>query len=647
MPNTARRNWIFILFAIILISPLFNIPRPTNVSSIPWRVELLFSLAITVLLALKLRDEATIRAQNEVFFGGPLRPLLLPIVLFTLWSGISTVWSSSTTAAVHHTLVWANYLFVFAITAELTTNAQGRSKIIFALSAIAILLGLIAGFDFLTIVDFSAQEGALRIRYAKFAEMVVTIAPLLFSVALIVKSRRSLAGALTVASLAWITVMLSLSKGAFIAGAVGVGFLFGLVLIFKKQQRRRVALIAAVWLCMTIGFQFGVSYFTAIPSTADYISGSHQRGPSTSDMRVFTWKVAFEMFRTSPIAGVGADNFGLAFNEARTSFARSDPHDPGSAIGEDYVFERAHNEFLQVAAELGVVGLALFGSAFCVLLYSLLSAIRRYGRQLSPMFYGSLAGLVAFFVSSMVSSFSFRAYQNGSVFFVVAGFAVSYLCRRTRTACPPTAEYRMNFKLVGIFAAITLFVFSFSKATSQYLLFAGERTADLGQALSFYAASAGLDPDNPGAELAAAEALVRDKRWAEAVPHFRRTIDRGFGVSVVYSYLANAQEMSGDLNGAEQSLREASNIFPRSTFVMVRRAIVLEKLGRFEDAAEQINVARSIDMRQTNGWYSVIKDGILKAHLKATAEPDNFAAPPALLPENAIHAYNDEKVRID
>src|SRR5436190_1477816 len=100
--------------------------------------------------------------------------------------------------------------------------------------------------------------------------------------------------------------------------------------------------------------------------------------------------------------------------------------------------------------------------------------------------------------------------------------------------------------------------------------------------------------------------------------------------------MANAQEMTGDLSSAEATLREAASIFPRSTFIRARLAIVLEKQGQMEEAMRQLAIGRSYNLQQTNGWYSVIKDGILNAHLKATSDPSYYSAPPELRPQDAI-----------
>ena len=647
MKKPAFANWGLILLAIILISPLLNLPRPTNISSIPWRVELFFSIFAVTCFVIYFLSKTIPRYEDPSVIDSPHRPAILFLAGFVLWSAISFAWSRSPTAAVHHTLVWGNYAFVLLFSCFASSRLQGRSKTLYLLGALTCIIGALACFDFLTIQDFSIQEGTLRIRYAKFAELLITFAPLLFAVPIMSKTRRGLFTGLAIASLAWCGAMLSLSKGAFLAGFLGLIVSFLLILSFKATFRKRALLAASVWLAVTLTFQLGFSFLTSIPSTAEYISGSHQSGPNTSNMRIFTWKIARQMFIENPIVGVGGDNFGINVNDARAKYAAVDPDDVDSGIGEDYIFERAHNEIFQIACELGSIGLLLFVGFGGSIAFVLGREIFRRGKHISPLFYGAIGGALAFTASSLVSSFSFRAFQNGLVFMIVLGFAMSYIRTESRsTKIENEAEPAgPQFRWLAVSLATMLAVFSLSKAGSQYVLYAGERARDVHEAVSYFDTASRLDPDNPGAELAAAELLAREQRWEESVPHFRRAIDRGFGVSFLYSYLANAQEKYRDLPAAARTLNEAAAIFPRSTFIRVRTAIVLEKLGRQDDAEAQLSISRTIDKRQTDGWYSVIKEGILKAHLNATAEPENYAAPPDLLPASAIYAYNDEKIK--
>jgi O-antigen ligase len=580
----------------------------------------------------------------SMFASASFGPAIGFLTAFCAWSLMSIVWSESPHAAVQHTLVWATYAVILLLSLSAAQKGGGKTLILDTFIAVAILVGVLSCFDFITLQDFSVQEGSLRIRYGKFAELLATIAPVVFSASLKFSGRQRLLLA-AIGLLGWTGIMLSLSKGAFLAGGFAFVLLFASAAVFKRRMRKQVLVSAAVWIAFTVSFQLAFSALTAVPSTTDYISGDHDATRSTSSMRIYTWKVAVEMLRSQPVFGVGADNFGISVNDARRALAQKSPGDADSAIGEDYIFERAHNEPLQIASELGIAGFLLFSGFAISILAIIVRAIWTNGTRLSPLCYGGLAGMAGFAIGSMVSSFSFRAFQNGAVFFLVLGLTLALTRRRPSEPSATFKDARLSTIVVTV--PILLALFSASKAASQYVHFWGERTADTQTAVRLYETAARLDADNAGPELASAERLAREKRWVDTVPYFRRSIEKGFGVSVIYSYLANAQEQAGDPSASADTLREACEIFPRSVFLRVRWATNLEKLGRNDEAAKEMEIARSIDMRQANGWHSVMKDGILYAHIHATNDPTNFAAPPDLMPENAIHAYNDQKAFFD
>jgi O-antigen ligase len=90
---------------------------------------------------------------------------------------------------------------------------------------------------------------------------------------------------------------------------------------------------------------------------------------STTSGRTDIWKVGLRMVRAHPVVGVGSGNYTIA-----------EPHylliSPGAIKRGDFILDRtlvAHNIYLHVLAEMGVIGLALFLS---VLGFSISAAVR-------------------------------------------------------------------------------------------------------------------------------------------------------------------------------------------------------------------------------------------------------------------------------
>jgi hypothetical protein len=73
-----------------------------------------------------------------------------------------------------------------------------------------------------------------------------------------------------------------------------------------------------------------------------------------------------------------------------------------------------------------------------------------------------------------------------------------------------------------------------------------------------------------------------------------------------------------------------------------RYAVYLEDAGRPADASAQMDIARSIDQKQANGWYQIIRNGSVAAYFAARSDP-NIAAPAELLPESAVLDFLDER----
>lgn len=633
---------IGLLLAGALLFALMPIPRASAASSLPWKGELAAGIFGTI-LSVWLFAGRNVSGSNRLDVRRSWS-FLIPWAMFVVWSALSYFYAPSAGWVISHTLTWATYLAIFVLFSLLLNGKAGISTVYTGLFLTACILGLNAVLDIVSIANFADSQGAIRIRYGKFAELLATILPFLAAVAFYSTGRKFILAAAGWL-LGWTALMLSLSKGAFIAGVVGHIILFlGCALFSNRQFRSRTVKLAAVWLLFTIVFQAGFSLFSTIPSTTDYITGSADKTRSTSIFRAFSWAVSREMIGAHPLIGVGAGNFGVTFNDSKAAYAARHPEDRTPDIAEDYVVERSHNELLQVFAELGIVGLIFWVAGFALLALAIAGKFVRSRFQLSPVMWSCVGGMLAFGVSSMVSSFSFRAIQNGIAFFIVAAIAF-YELGKSR---PPaeTRDSRRNNHRVLIAACtgagcILLTVFAGSKALGEYYAYRAERTDDPVQALELYRKSIAVDDDNAQAYYFRAFREASAGSYADAASSMRMAIERGLGVSITYSRLAEFQLRSGDPNGSEATLREGLRIFPNSVFLRVKYANFLRDEKHDPAFESEMAYANSVDSRQAKGWDALLSRGSVAAYYAARAD-EGIARPAELHPQNAVLAYADK-----
>ena len=571
-----------------------------------------------------------------------LRRMLLPLGLFVVWSAISITYAASAGWVIHETLTWGLYLTFLSLFWLLLQEGSGLTTVYKGFLITACILGLNSIIDVLSITNFADSEGTIRIRYGKFAELLATILPLIAAIALYAKRKQVIvisAGWL----LGWSALMLSLSKGAFLAGSLAhIVFFAGSSLFARPGFRGRALKLAGVWLVFTVIFQASFSIWSQVPSTTDYITGAAEKTRGTSIFRTFAWRVGLEMISQHPVVGVGAGNFGIAFNDARAARAERNPKDRTPEIAEDYIVERAHNEPLQILAELGIIGGLLSGLGLCIFLSAVIRKFLQSRFQLSPVLWSALAGMLGFGISSMVSSFSFRAIQNGIAFFLIATIAVYQIDRRRPgRATERAGRFRIAVAFGGLAFGLLMTAFTGSKALGEYYASKAEAEGDSIAASEIYRSSIAVDRDNASVYYYLSARQADAGRHNEAAASLREGIDRGLGVSITYSLLAEYQLLAGDADESERTLREAIHIFPNSVFLRVRLGIFLMDVRHDPASAAEFEYASSIDPRQAKGWQMIMTDGSVAAYY--AAKTDETIAPPVdLWPANAALHYLDK-----
>jgi len=156
--------------------------------------------------------------------------------------------------------------------------------------------------------------------------------------------------------LAGITILLTASRGASLATAVGLTIVP--LTQARLNGRQRVALLLTVVLLISSAL-----YFVPATSWERLATLPTEFTQGTLTGRTIIWKAGWEIFRAHPFFGIGANAFRLVVSRVLTDpihLGMADPAPP------------AHNTFLSVLVEQGVLGFAVF----CALLIALAVSLR-------------------------------------------------------------------------------------------------------------------------------------------------------------------------------------------------------------------------------------------------------------------------------
>lgn len=624
---TKRFN-LLALWPLVLLTPLIPFPAPTLLLGHPWKPELFLSLLLAVALAC-----IVLRSKGD-FSVFEREPITIPMTAFIIWSGASIFWAASPNSVLHHTFVWAAYLVFFSLLSRSITDRRFLVKSVYVLGVIALIISVNCVIEFVLRENIDAVFG---FRYGRFSEVWAALIPLFLAFTMRsggVKMALSVAVTLVM----WLAVLFSTSRTSLAAAAGGICLFSLMVLLTRKGRANFKRLAFIVGLVFVFGVVTQVPVFTARnenkTTTFDRIATSSETDPSNSlaqNIRFLFATVGVEMLRQNPLGGVGADNFGLEFNRYRAEISAKSENSQLVTGNEDAVPERAHNEYLQVASELGIVGASLFAAFLITLIWLGFKSLRD---SVNIYKLAAAAGMAAFLFSSLFSSYSFRLVQNGVVFFCLAGLLVA-----KRPARP---QNKRALLLVALIVCICMALFSSLKAASQYTTYRGEINSDVASSLVDLSVAERLDNSNAAASYIAASKLLNDARYGEAAVHFRTAIDKGIGTTATYSYLISAHSLSGNDQAALDAAAEAVRVFPYSPFLLTRYSVLLERLGRLQEARTQFAHAQTIDIRQAETWKIFITQG---ARIAAEAGRNGVGVPlmADLYPQDGLYAMLAER----
>jgi len=294
------------------------------------------------------------------------RRLLVSAGLLLLWLALSLAWARDTGVAALELGRWCAAAVALVVLLTSVRTERDVRLIVVALIAgtlLSVLVGLAAGglgaadsVDTATSTEGRLQGGADDPNFLASYIVAATV------LAIAVRQLLPRIGRLLTPC---VIVVLVIGLGATQSRGGMLAAIAALVAAVLLMRGRRLAVLATVVLLAGVG----LVYFAATPTAASRLTSATDRGNGREDL----WRVAGRMARDHPLAGVGLDNFRVRSGE----YVRQ----PGSLEFVDLIAERphqVHNTYLQLLAENGVVGLALFVAFVSAALASARLAARRF-----------------------------------------------------------------------------------------------------------------------------------------------------------------------------------------------------------------------------------------------------------------------------
>ena len=381
---------------------------------------LTFAKVAGLILALAWLATAATRDRPEGGLMAASGGLVYVLALFLVWASISLLWAEEPRQAVEATF---RYGLSFALFLIVYTAVRVERQAVWLVGAFVAGATLAAAYG---IVAPPQATEADRLA-GTVGEPNELAAVLVAGIALAV-GLAAMAGSPPV-RLAWMLgaavcatgIFLSLSRAGLVA--LGCALIAGTLV---GGRWRGWALVVAIVVATTT-----VTYFSAFaePEARQRVT-TIEGGSGRSDI----WTIGWRMVEDRPILGVGAGNFPVASIHYLL--------EPGAVLRDEFIVDDpkvAHNVYLQVTAELGVVGGLMFVSILAFSLACCVRAARRFGARGDERMEILSRALVVALIGVLAADF-FASEQFSKQLWLLLGLGPALLGIASRDSAPAAAE---------------------------------------------------------------------------------------------------------------------------------------------------------------------------------------------------------------
>ena len=393
-------------FALLMFGPLaFGAVEPWSIFCVE---------SGTVLLVLLWLAKQWIDEEITIHWN----PLFLPMLAFAGLIAVQIIFRIS--AYRHDTLSEALLYCAYGMLSFLATQTLRRSSQARKVALILVVYGVaVAAFALLQGVAPNGKLYWVRVprmggwiygpyvnhnHYAGLMEMLVPI-PLVISLSRLAHEKTRIAAGVAAAIMAG-TIFLSGSRGGMLAVFAELA-IFG-VILFRQKRSVRIALglvAFAVVLVSLLVWLGGKELTTRVGSISQ-----EARGEMSGGMRLFIYKDGIRMFGHHPVLGWGLGTFPVVYPQFRSFYT-------------NFFVNEAHNDYVQLLAEMGVLGFGTMVWFLTVMYRQAWRKIAKWPTEVSgATTLACTLGVVGILLHSLVD-FNLQIPANAALFFVFCSIA--------------------------------------------------------------------------------------------------------------------------------------------------------------------------------------------------------------------------------
>ncbi len=422
--NTYHKLLFNVLNIFILFISLFVYKEVYNHRINQTFILILFVIIFLVLWAIKILSSEKITWTKS--------NLNLPLCFFAAVLTISLFIGNNIAVSLTDYLHFISYTIIFFVALNFVKSEKEFNALIKIFFITSFFISLYTLIQYYGLDPYYGHLGKLTSTIGQknwISNYLAMIFPIGFSYFLLENKKNIKYIYLTLLAVLYTTLLICQSRGIWISITLTLIFAFIIIFryklgnIFRKNKKWLITLFI-VFLIIT------VIYSTENPLNKSRLTVTERalttfevtRDPSINT-RFLIWGTTIEMFKDNPIFGLGIGTFKYHYLDYQAEYLVNH----SDYIKNSGKAAEAHNEYLQMAAEIGIVGLAVF----LVIIFLFYFTIYQYfesntKKENIVVIFGLLMGITCFLIHCLFT-FPFHVPVLGATFFILLALSIVHI----------------------------------------------------------------------------------------------------------------------------------------------------------------------------------------------------------------------------